>query len=51
MQKIHLVIFFEHVDWDGNGEKDRLIDSRLFGYRAGQKGKAFDLALAHVTTI
>jgi phage/plasmid-like protein (TIGR03299 family) len=36
----------EHLDWDGNGEQDRLIDSRLFGYRAAMKSKAFDLALA-----
>jgi phage/plasmid-like protein (TIGR03299 family) len=37
--------FVEHLDWDGDGEKDRLIDSRLFGYRAAQKAKAFDFAL------
>lgn len=38
--------YVEHLDWDGEGEKDRLIDSRLFGYRAQQKARAFDLALA-----
>jgi hypothetical protein len=38
--------YVEHVDWDGDGDQDRLTDSRLFGYRAGQKVKAFDLALA-----
>lgn len=38
--------YAEHLDWDGGGEQDRLIDSRLFGYRAEQKARAFDLALA-----
>ncbi len=38
--------FAEHIDHDGNGDQDSLIDSRLFGYRAAQKSRAFDLALA-----
>jgi phage/plasmid-like protein (TIGR03299 family) len=38
--------YTQHLDHDGGGDQDSLISSRLFGFRASQKSKALDLALA-----
>jgi phage/plasmid-like protein (TIGR03299 family) len=38
--------YVEHLDHDGGGDQDSLISSRLFGFRASQKSKALDLAMA-----
>ena len=38
--------YAEHLDWDGKGCPDRLLESRLFGHRASSKGKAFEVAMA-----